>query len=73
MSAQNYSPRIGHQGQNVVVTKPVTTTVSVLSILAFIGLVAGVAWIMVKVMKKYPASNERRPLLENRSAVNAQY
>ena len=67
MNMQSYSPRSEYGGHSTVVTKPVTAGVSLVSVLALVGLLVAVALLVAKLVKRYSTSNEKRPLLRDRS------
>lgn len=67
MTTDSYSQRPAHTGQSVIVTKPVTVAMSTLGILIMLGLLGTVGLVVIKLIKRYPASNERLPLLQDRS------
>ena len=69
MTTESYSQRPARNGLSVIVTKPVTVTMSVLGALVMLGLLGAVGLVIIKLIKRYPASNERLPLLQDRSAT----
>lgn len=69
MTTESYSQRPAHNGLSVIVTKPVTVAMSVLGALVMLGLLGAIGLVIIKLIKRYPASNERLPLLQDRSAT----
>ena len=67
MTTDSYSQRPAHARRSVIVTKPVTVAMSILGVLIMLGLLGAVGLVVVKLIKRYPASNERLPLLQDRS------
>lgn len=70
MTTQSYSHQSEYGGHSVVATKPIT---AVLGMLALAGLLGAITVVALKLMKRYPVSNEKCPLLEDRSVYTLNY
>ena len=67
MTTDSYIQRPAHGGQVTTVTKSVTVAMSILGVLIMLGLLGAAGLVIVKLIKRYPVSNERLPLLQDRS------